>query len=200
MMYRRFFRSDSIPSDFSLLVAVVMDETTFSSGSMYSSGEEEVLANEGLRLSRSARWRERSNRHVNFEPAVFLFCFALGLSGELEAVLPAGLRVVGQGLVWFIPEIELSHQIIYQTCCVQGFQRNECMLVGTDANLTGVQEIEAQVKPAAASVNTVIIAIKTVIPAFGALFMGAWSDRYGRKPVVVIAGCGEKLIAFILLV
>ncbi|KXJ83553.1 hypothetical protein RP20_CCG004518 [Aedes albopictus] len=152
-----------------------MDETIFSSGSMYSSGEEEILANEGLRLSRSARWRERSSRLVNFEPAVFLFCFALSLS-----------------------EIELTHQIIYQTCCGQGFQRSECLLVGTDANLPVVQEIEAQVKPAAASVNTVIIAIKSVISAFGALVMGAWSDRFGRKPVVVIAGCA-LLITYVAL-
>ncbi|XP_062541930.1 probable peptidoglycan muropeptide transporter SLC46 isoform X2 [Armigeres subalbatus] len=152
-----------------------MDETAFSSGSMYSSGEEEILASEGLRLSRSVRWREVSNRHVNFEPALFLFCFALGLS-----------------------EIELTHQIIYQTCCVQGFQRSDCLLVGTDANLPGVQEIEAQVKPVAASVNTVIVVIKSVVPAFGALVMGAWSDRYGRKPVVVIAGCGLLLTYFAL--
>ncbi|XP_021697140.1 proton-coupled folate transporter [Aedes aegypti] len=147
--------------------AATMDETTFSSGSMYSSGEEEILASEGLRLSRSARWRERTSRLVNFEPAVFLFCFALSLS-----------------------EIELSHQIIYQTCCEQGFQRSECLLVGTEANSPVVQEIEAQVKPVAASVNTVIVAIKSVIPVFGALLLGAWSDRYGRKPVVVITGCG----------
>lgn len=58
-----------------------MDESAFSSGSMYSSGEEEQLANEGLRLSRSVRWRERTRHHVTFEPALMLFCFAIALSG-----------------------------------------------------------------------------------------------------------------------
>lgn len=65
--------------------------------------------------------------------------------------------------------------------------------MGTEANSPVVQEIEAQVKPVAASVNTVIVAIKSVIPVFGALLLGAWSDRYGRKPVVVITGCGKEL-------
>ncbi|XP_053688716.1 proton-coupled folate transporter-like [Sabethes cyaneus] len=149
-----------------------MDETTFSSSSMYSSGEEEILASEGLRLSRSTRWRERS-RHVSYEPAVLLFCFALSLS-----------------------EIELTHQIIYQTCQVQGFELHDCLLVGTGASTPGVAEIEAQVKPAAASVTTTIVVIKAVIPAFGAIVFGAWSDRYGRKPVVVIASFGLLLSYF----
>ncbi|XP_055526742.1 proton-coupled folate transporter-like [Wyeomyia smithii] len=145
---------------------IAMDETTFSSSSMYSSGEEEILASEGLRLSRSTRWRERS-RHVSYEPAVLLFCFALSLS-----------------------EIELTHQIIYQTCQVQGFELHDCLLVGTGVSTPGVAEIEAQVKPAAATVTTTIVVIKAVIPAFSAIVFGAWSDRYGRKPVVVIASFG----------
>lgn len=79
----------------SLFAAAQMDETIFSSGSMYSSGEEEILANEGLRLSRSARWRERSSRLVNFEPAVFLFCFALSLSGEKGGNVVANMGQTG---------------------------------------------------------------------------------------------------------
>ncbi|XP_058828278.1 proton-coupled folate transporter-like isoform X2 [Topomyia yanbarensis] len=151
----------------------MMDETTFSSGSMYSSGEEELLASEGLRLSRSTRWRERS-RHVSYEPAMLLFCFALSLS-----------------------DTELTHQVMYQTCRLQGFERHDCLLVGTDATPPGVEEIEALVKPAAASVTMVIVVIKSVIPGFGALWLGAWSDRHGRKPVVVITSCGLLLTYFV---
>ncbi|XP_055609373.1 proton-coupled folate transporter-like [Uranotaenia lowii] len=149
-----------------------MNETTtvFNSGSMYSSGDEDQLANEGLRLSRSTRWRERSRRHVSFEPAMFLFFVAIGLS-----------------------EIELTHQIIYQTCRVQGYESSDCLLVGKDASSPGVQEIEAHIQPAAASVTLAIIFIRTLIPAFGALLLGAWSDRHGRKPMVLIAGCGLLL-------
>ncbi|XP_055626061.1 proton-coupled folate transporter-like [Toxorhynchites rutilus septentrionalis] len=150
-----------------------MDESTFSSGSMCSSAEEEILASEGLRLSRSARWRERSTRHVSFEPAMFLFCFAITLS-----------------------EIELTHQFIYQTCQVQGIELNECSLVGPNGTTSGTQKIETDVRPAAASSTIAIAIIKFVIPTFGALLLAAWSDRYGRKPVVIIAACGMLLTYF----
>ncbi|XP_058465032.1 proton-coupled folate transporter-like [Malaya genurostris] len=151
-----------------------MDETAFNSSSMYSSGEEEMLANEGLRLSRSTRWRERS-RHVSYEPAMLLLCFAIALS-----------------------DTELTHQIIYQTCRFQGFSLRDCERLAENPNTPGVEEIEASVKLAVTSIATVIAVIKSVIPAFGALVLGAWSDRYGRKPVVMIASCGLLLTCFIL--
>lgn len=97
-------------------------------------------------------------------------------------------------------EIQLNQQIIYQTCRVQGYERSDCLLVGTeDSPRPAVQEIEAQVQPAAASVATVIVVIKSVVPAAGALLLGAWADRYGRKPVVLIAGCGESVVLLFLL-
>lgn len=50
--------------------------------------------------------------------------------------------------------------------------------------------IETQVQPLAANVTMVIVIIKSVVPVLSALLLGAWSDRYGRKPAMLIASAG----------
>ncbi|XP_053674165.1 proton-coupled folate transporter-like [Anopheles nili] len=145
------------------------------SDSVYSSGEEDLFAKQSLiRLRHAARWREQA-QYISFEPALLLFCFAMSVS-----------------------EVVLANHIILQTCIVEGFDSGDCQLLSTNSNSSQRAVIETQVQPLAANVTMVIVIIKSVVPALSALLLGAWSDRYGRKPTMLIAGVGV-LCSFLLL-
>lgn len=87
-------------------------------------------------------------------------------------------------------EVVLANHIILQTCLVEGFDRGDCQLLNTDSNSSRRAMIETQVQPLAANVTMVIVIIKSVVPVLSALLLGAWSDRYGRKPAMLIASAG----------
>lgn len=76
--------------------------------------------------------------------------------------------------------------MIFRTCYVSlGFDKANCSLLGKVSNNI-TKELEKHVQPKA----DIIIMTKTCIDSvFGALmcfFVGSWSDRFGRKPVIVI--------------
>ncbi|XP_049293066.1 tetracycline resistance protein, class D-like isoform X2 [Anopheles funestus] len=145
------------------------------SDSVYSSGEEDLFAKQSLaRLRNSARWREQA-QYISFEPALLIFCFAMSIS-----------------------EVVLANHIILQTCIVEGFNKSDCQLLNVDSNSSQRAMIETRVQPIAANVTMVIVIIKSVLPALSALLLGAWSDRYGRKPTMLIASAGV-LCSFLLL-
>ncbi|KFB44421.1 AGAP005318-PA-like protein [Anopheles sinensis] len=145
------------------------------SDSVYSSGEEDLFAKQSLqRLRNAARWREHA-QYISFEPALLLFCFALSVS-----------------------EVVLANHIILQTCIAEGFDTTACQLLNSGSNSSERTAIETKVQPIAANVTMVIVIIKSVVPVLGALLLGAWSDRYGRKPAMLIAS-GGVLCSFFLL-
>uniref|UniRef100_A0A182WB54 Major facilitator superfamily (MFS) profile domain-containing protein n=1 Tax=Anopheles minimus TaxID=112268 RepID=A0A182WB54_9DIPT len=146
------------------------------SDSVYSSGEEDLFAKQSLaRLRNAARWREQA-QYISFEPALLMFCFAMSIS-----------------------EVVLANHIILQTCIVQGFDNTDCQLLSVEsANSSQRAMIETQVQPMAANVTMVIVIIKSVLPALSALLLGAWSDRYGRKPTMLIASAGVLCSFFLL--
>uniref|UniRef100_A0A182YFN8 Major facilitator superfamily (MFS) profile domain-containing protein n=1 Tax=Anopheles stephensi TaxID=30069 RepID=A0A182YFN8_ANOST len=145
------------------------------SDSVYSSGEEDLFAKQSLmRLRNAARWREQA-QYISFEPALLIFCFAMSIS-----------------------EVVLANHIILQTCVVEGFDSSDCQLLNTDSNSSQRELIETKVQPIAANITMVIVIIKSVVPALSALLLGAWSDRYGRKPTMLIASVGV-LCSFLLL-
>uniref|UniRef100_A0A182MNJ4 Major facilitator superfamily (MFS) profile domain-containing protein n=1 Tax=Anopheles culicifacies TaxID=139723 RepID=A0A182MNJ4_9DIPT len=145
------------------------------SDSVYSSGEEDQFAKQSLvRLRNAARWREQA-QYISFEPALLMFCFAMSIS-----------------------EVVLANHIILQTCIVEGFDKSDCQLLSMESNSSQRAMIETKVQPMAANVTMVIVIIKSVLPALSALLLGAWSDRYGRKPTMLIASAGV-LCSFCLL-
>lgn len=52
------------------------------------------------------------------------------------------------------------------------------------------QEIEILVQPHAAKIMMAQTIIEGVIPAIVSLFIGPWSDKFGRKPVIITTLCG----------
>lgn len=85
------------------------------------------------------------------------------------------------GTIW-------TNQIIYQTCTVRfGYAADECALLGTP---NASHAIETEVQPYAARILMTRQLIESIAPALLALFIGPWSDRFGRRPVILAAMAG----------
>lgn len=105
---------------------------------------------------------------VTVEPALLLLVTSFSLSGT----------------IW-------ANQIIYQTCMVSfGFGHDECNLLGTH---NASKDIETIVQPYAANILMTRQLIESLVPAVLGLFIGPWSDRFGRRPVII-----TTLVGFLL--
>ncbi|XP_061389293.1 probable peptidoglycan muropeptide transporter SLC46 [Musca vetustissima] len=102
------------------------------------------------------------------EPIVFLLVFSHSLSGTI-----------------------MRNEIIYQACtAVFEYNETDCQLLGTK-NVSGyLQEIETEVQPYVANLFMIRTLLESIVPAFCGVFIGSWSDHYGRKPLLLISMIG----------
>ncbi|XP_053967215.1 uncharacterized protein LOC128868765 [Anastrepha ludens] len=118
-------------------------------------------------------------RHFILEPPIFLIYFAQSLAS-----------------------VVFTNQLLYQSCkVIFGYAEAECqpMLGITNANTNS--QIEKQVQPYVSRIILANSLISSIMPAILALFIGAWSDRFGRRPVLIISligMCVGYFIGFIL--
>ncbi|XP_052860169.1 proton-coupled folate transporter-like [Anopheles cruzii] len=110
----------------------------------------------------------KADRVCTFEPILVLLCFGLSVSA-----------------------VVLADQIIYQSCVVTlGYDPKLCAQLGTKSNSSEVAQLETIVQPYAARIGMVNTIITSVLPALCALLMGPWSDKYGRKPAMLVPAVG----------
>lgn len=153
------------------------DTRRFSSGEIHCSDEDTPLlagprdspmaattsASPGTRVPGTA-----PDQYCTFEPILVLLCFGLSVSG-----------------------VVLADQIIYQSCVVTlGYDRTLCAQLGTRSNSSEVANLETIVQPYAAKIGMVNTILTSVLPAICALFMGPWSDKFGRKPAMIVPSVG----------
>ncbi|XP_055588510.1 proton-coupled folate transporter-like [Uranotaenia lowii] len=109
-----------------------------------------------------------AKRWILLEPVAFLLCFGLAIAG-----------------------IVLSNQLIFQTCVYLGYDRDRCrQMESKTGNGSDDAELELIVQPVVANFNMVSSIVNSVVPALVGLFLGPWSDRFGRKPVIVLPCVG----------
>lgn len=85
-----------------------------------------------------------------------------------------------------------QNQIIYQTCTeIFEFNKTECALLGTKNGTNETEMIEKLVQPYAAKIFMARTMIESIVPALASMFIGPWSDKFGRKPVIVSTFVGE---------
>ncbi|XP_018790448.1 PREDICTED: proton-coupled folate transporter-like isoform X1 [Bactrocera latifrons] len=110
----------------------------------------------------------KSNRKRQFtliEPALFLNYIATAMAGAV-----------------------LQNQELYQTCvAVFDYDKELCEpMLGVIPKNASSQAIETQVQPYVARIIMASSLINSVLPAFLSLFIGAWSDKFGRRPIFVV--------------
>ncbi|XP_005179010.1 uncharacterized protein LOC101892211 [Musca domestica] len=102
------------------------------------------------------------------EPIVFLLVFSHSLSGTI-----------------------MRNEIIYQACtAVFEYNDTDCQQLGTKNVTDYLQEIETEVQPYVANLFMIRTLLESIVPAFCGVFIGSWSDHYGRKPLLLISMIG----------
>ncbi|CAH1280206.1 unnamed protein product [Diabrotica balteata] len=90
----------------------------------------------------------------------------------------------------------VTNLIIYRTCYITlGYEKSDCSQLGNkDNNVT--HHYEKMVQPYADVVLMVKNLLDLLLPTFICLIAGSWSDKHGRKPVLLVTlggmalGCG----------
>lgn len=68
------------------------------------------------------------------------------------------------------------------------YNQTECLLLGTE-NATA--ELEKTVQPTANLIAMTYQLSNAIISTVLCLLLGTWSDKYGRKPVMLFTNCGR---------
>ncbi|XP_065093769.1 probable peptidoglycan muropeptide transporter SLC46 [Ochlerotatus camptorhynchus] len=112
---------------------------------------------------------ERKYRYVILEPAILLLFYA-----------------------WNVSSAVFTNQVVYQACTVTfKVNESECALLGTENKTQEIEDLERQVQPYTATILMSKSLIESIIPALCSMFIGPWSDKYGRKPVLLSTFIGS---------
>lgn len=83
-----------------------------------------------------------------------------------------------------------QNQLISQTCSgIFGYNRTICEQLGSD-NASEEKDIETQVQPYAAKIVMTRSFVEGLFSAFFGFIIGSWSDKHGRKPVLITSCLG----------
>lgn len=185
---------EQIPGDKSTLRTG--SSSSGSDGNLTGSGEQfPVLGNEQISGSVETTDNLRASvRSFLLEPMILILLFAYNFSCKIRNSSSSW----NVHIYLCIPATILKSQITYQSCTVGfGYPDEVCKLLGTKNPSNETKRIDAEVQPYAAQVFLTIKLVECIIPAFCGLFIGAWADRYGRKPLLMASYLGklEDLIA-----
>lgn len=82
--------------------------------------------------------------------------------------------------------------VIYRICYTSlGFDREECAKLGTNDADNRTQEIEDEVQPYANVMMMSQSVLTQIVPSLLCLFLGPWSDKNGRKPIMIMTTLGN---------
>lgn len=106
----------------------------------------------------------KSNKN-NFilEPAVFLMAIAFSLTG-----------------------VVFVNEVIYQGCVFILNQEDEdCRQLGAENVTEEIERLEEMIQPYASKIQMTRTMVESFLPAILSFFIGPWSDKFGRKPVLL---------------
>ncbi|KAH8410982.1 hypothetical protein KR222_004522 [Zaprionus bogoriensis] len=120
-----------------------------------------------LRCLRTVQW-QRLFHMFYIEPVVFMLLFSLTLSSTI-----------------------MRNQVIYQTCTVIfHYNESDCRLLDDKNASAEIKAIETELQPYVANLFLSRTLLESIVPAFCGLFIGSWSDHYGRKPLLIVSMIG----------
>lgn len=80
----------------------------------------------------------------------------------------------------------LTDLIVYRTCIVTlGINKTECLILHNNSSSKEALRIDTKVQPQASLILMSKSFVESIFPSLLSLFLGPWSDKYGRKPVIL---------------
>lgn len=119
---------------------------------------------ENILVDNNTNQGDRKQRKFKLEPALLLLFFGLNLSSTI-----------------------IPNQLLKQTCLTYGYNATDCSELGV-SNAT--KAIEEKIQPHVAEIMMVMSLSGAIIPAVMSLFIGPWTDKFGRKKVIIAAFFG----------
>lgn len=102
--------------------------------------------------------------NFGLEPGLFMLYFAFNLTNAI-----------------------LQNQLLKQACLQLGYNVTICSKLNTDNTTKAVEE---EVQPHVANINSSILILNSIVPAIYSLLLGSWTDKYGRKKVLMMSFTG----------
>lgn len=137
------------------------------------SDDENILVNNGVNNGPQNSCVNRDQGHANkfrnfkLEPALIFVFFG-----------------------WYLAESIIPNQLLRQTCLKYGYNVSDCAEInGNNAN----KEIEQKIQPYVADIIMTSSLLNSIIPAVMSLFIGPWTDKYGRKKVICATFFGYSM-------
>ncbi|XP_046746261.1 tetracycline resistance protein, class D-like [Diprion similis] len=104
---------------------------------------------------------------------------------------PVALLLFGQALTGTV----LTDLILYRTCLFSlNINLTECNILRTNASSPEAIILEAKVQPYASMILLAKSIIENLLPAIASLFLGSWSDRAGRRPLLLLSLAGFTML------
>ncbi|XP_017044549.1 LOW QUALITY PROTEIN: uncharacterized protein LOC108090408 [Drosophila ficusphila] len=120
-----------------------------------------------LEKLRNLQWQKVFHMFY-IEPVVFMLLFSHTLSGTIQ-----------------------RNQVIYQTCTVIfHYNESDCKQLDAKNASAEINAIETELQPYVANLFLTRTLLESIVPAFCGLFIGSWSDHYGRKPLLIVSMIG----------
>ncbi|XP_038211163.1 proton-coupled folate transporter-like [Zerene cesonia] len=93
----------------------------------------------------------------------------------------------------------VSNIVLYRTCVhALNYTEAECRPYLSPLKNNETSHLEAEVQKYSTFVNTVKMVLEAVVPAFLSFFLGAWSDTYGRKPLMTWSLLGAAITSMLI--
>lgn len=122
---------------------------------------------------------------IHVEVPMFLLALTSMISGNKYFIFFININYV------FPSEPVFVNLLIYRTCYVtMGYEQSDCLMLGTE-NATEVIELEKTVQPTANLIGMTYQLLNAIVSTILCLFLGPWSDKHGRKPVMLFTNCGK---------
>ncbi|KAK2580079.1 hypothetical protein KPH14_012362 [Odynerus spinipes] len=116
-------------------------------------------------------------RYLSIQPPLMLLIFALSVTGTI-----------------------LADITVYRTCTtLLGINQTECSILHQNGSSKEALRIDALVQPQVSLMSMSKSLIQSLLPAFLSFFVGPWSDKYGRKPLLLAGYIGQSITYCLLL-
>lgn len=87
-----------------------------------------------------------------------------------------------------------TNMLIYRTCyALLDYDESECALLGKVENET-TASLERKVQPTFNYINMVSTVMNSLVPLVFCMYVGTWSDKFGRKPFMLLSLIGKLIL------
>lgn len=82
----------------------------------------------------------------------------------------------------------LQDQLVFQVCMYNlGNDRSACLALSSENKSEELETLETEAQPYVSKLLMYRVILVTIIPGILSLFAGPWSDKYGRRPILMSA-------------